>query len=312
MCVIVDLPKGITLSYSSLEVCYDNNPHGWGIMAVIGGKMVVEKKLSDFNSFKAAWRQFPANVERAIHFRWATHGDRNDDNCHPFEVTPDLYMMHNGIIRTVEIDNKMSDTWHFAKHDLGDPNIINSWGADAVTREDFKKMIEDCTTGSRLLFMDTQGRVMRTSTWSKRYGAFFSNSLNFDKKWKGNSVSPSWRSGGWGEYSGEDYSYGGGGFGNGRGREHYAPLQTSRNEPPAQRGFSDLLPYGQTIESNESQDYTPKHTEDGAPLYTLEELEVMEPNDICDFVMDNPWEATDLIMELLGRNSAFPGIRRTA
>lgn len=323
MCVIINLPKNVSLPYSILQAGYENNPDGWGIMAMVDGILTVVKEKSDFNAFKKAWRDFRPDTDRAIHFRWATHGETDTANCHPFPVTPDLFMMHNGIIRTVEVDKKMSDSWNFATHDLGQPEIINSYGPDAIERPDFKKMVEDCTTGSRLLFMDTKGRILRTATWEKKYGAFFSNSSNYTSKSKGYAGSghnsgygygAGWRyRDGWGEHAGDDYSGNYTGR-NGRGKDYYTKLtetgkiaDAEATEAEEQGAFSDLVPYGRTIDGATGQDYVPRKTaaHDSEPM-TLQELEVMEENDVCDWVQDNPWEATDLILELIGRERESP------
>ncbi|NBS71570.1 hypothetical protein EBT31_22060 [bacterium] len=49
-----------------------------------------------------------------------THGKIDFDNCHPYEVTPTIYMAHNGVLSTGnDADDSRSDTWHFINYVLG-------------------------------------------------------------------------------------------------------------------------------------------------------------------------------------------------
>lgn len=67
------------------------------------------------------WYEKVMNNNIAVHVRNATSGDINEDNCHPYCVLSmdlghkiDLYMMHNGMIRDVQVERGMSDSWNFA------------------------------------------------------------------------------------------------------------------------------------------------------------------------------------------------------
>lgn len=298
MCVIVHLPKHVALSQKILKNCYENNPDGFGIMAVIDGKIQIAKSMGDFNAFLAEYKQFPQNVQRAIHFRWATHGDVVEKNCHPFSVTDDIYMMHNGVLDTVNVDETFSDTWNFATHDLGRPEIIETWGKDAVTRNDFKEMLEKITVGSKLLFMDTQNRIMKTfaKDWHSERGCFFSNKHSMNEKYKAYTGKyGSYKS--W--YDGEEF-------------EKYTEV-TGKTSEATPAYASDLLPYGRTLDGGEGQDWLGRQPDDPGvdSEVTISGLYDMSQEDVADWVQDNPWAATDLILELIGRERTTPLFDKT-
>lgn len=313
MCVIAVLPKHIALSQKILKNCYENNPDGFGIMALVDGKMQIAKSMGNFDVFLTEYRNFPQNVERALHFRWATHGALDEKNCHPFPVTPDLWLMHNGVINTCEVDDTFSDTWNFATHDLGREEIIKSWGMDAIERPDFKAMLEKISAGSKLFFMDTQGRTLRTfeKDWHKERGCFFSNKHSLESKktyyagsYKGAGSYGGYYGAGWGDDEGY---YGGDRYANATGRTSDF-LGKAADESTQ---YSDLVPYGRTIEGAEGQHWLGKQPDDpmiddnDAEL-TIAELYDMSGEDVADWVQDYPWAATDLILELIGRERTMP------
>ena len=96
------------------------NPDGWGIMFAQGGRIVTSRGLRAKSLRKAIARI--GDTPCTIHFRYATHGTIDTDNCHPFEICGRFAVMHNGIIDTVPIiDKARSDTWHWANHVLAPP-----------------------------------------------------------------------------------------------------------------------------------------------------------------------------------------------
>jgi hypothetical protein len=122
----------------------------------------------------------------SIHFRFATHGQINISNNHPFHVADNLYMMHNGIVDISEvIDPNMSDTWHFTKNELSvmknDPTLL--------TNPAFLRMIETkIGWGNKMVLMHGNGEVVILNEgqglWHK--GLWMSNAggLPIESKWE--------------------------------------------------------------------------------------------------------------------------------
>lgn len=139
MCIIAakekgkkDLPTAATLA-----ACWENNPHGAGIMWTDGNGTVRVRKFTEteraaFDAFDASapYRKAPARFAVAWHFRIATHGSKSRDNCHPFacSTTPaDIVKegahrvpvaMHNGIFHGIKTQGDESDTRAFVRQVL--------------------------------------------------------------------------------------------------------------------------------------------------------------------------------------------------
>lgn len=120
MCVILYNESGKKLSKPFLEVAYNNNPHGYGIMWFEQNRVNTIKGICDFEQI---WQitNMLQGMRYALHFRWRTAGKISDEQCHPFQVLNhethglDLYMMHNGTIFSMPKDPDKSDTQIFAE-----------------------------------------------------------------------------------------------------------------------------------------------------------------------------------------------------
>lgn len=187
MCVIIHLRPKKILDKKILQNCYDNNPDGWGIMSVIDGKYQIVRSMQSFDIFEKSLADFSPEVVRAIHFRIRTRGDISINNVHPFRVSDNLWMMHNG---TLDIDSTAteSDSKIWAEKSLNE--VIHTWerltdDRSALTHNEFISMVEEHTDGSRILFMDGNGKVDRSfkSMWHKAHGVRFSNSYSHNKKY---------------------------------------------------------------------------------------------------------------------------------
>ena len=156
MCLIITSKTGELPKQDILTRAWDGNPHGWGLMTAKEDQLKITKGLSKDDLDKAIKQQIVPGTPYVLHYRWATHGPKTRDNCHPFEVTPYLYMAHNGVISGIEItDEARSDSYHFAAK-------LAEIGLDEETLQD--KGVQDCIAdwvgwSNKLAFMDAQGRI---------------------------------------------------------------------------------------------------------------------------------------------------------
>ena len=221
MCVIVHKERGKDLpSNEIIEKCFKKNPDGSGILLHRDGTKVVEihkgfMKLEDFN---VALKDLNVRKEDdlVLHFRIATSGGTNPENCHPFPIsckvedlkatrinTP-IAFVHNGVLGKGNDELKISDTQVFVKDVISREEI-----SDHLDNEEVQKVIEQMAGGQRFFIADAEKDVFkRFGTWYEDGGLWFSN-----MHWK-NYVEYSgfgWSGTNWGRhsYSGYDYFYDG-------------------------------------------------------------------------------------------------------
>lgn len=154
MCIAI-LNKSSMLEESVFENSFDNNPDGCGMAYVIHGKVHVIHNLTSWKTLYEEYQQVRPLTKHPImiHFRIGTSGAKDERNLHPFMVTKDLALIHNGMVSYSPIDKERSDTWHFVEFlkTLKNPhNLLYSQSVES-------QMIGAVTTGSKLCFLHKDG-----------------------------------------------------------------------------------------------------------------------------------------------------------
>lgn len=153
MCLIIASQTGKLPTEEVLQQGWNDNSDGWGLMQSDGSNVIVNKGLR-YKELEQLIEKLNGNPF-VIHYRWATHGNKNVDNCHPFRITKQLYMAHNGVIN-IECPNKlMSDTWHFSKK-LIEMGLDHLAIKDEEIAAHIKKWIG---SGNKLAFLDYTGNI---------------------------------------------------------------------------------------------------------------------------------------------------------
>lgn len=150
MCLLVVSSPNSTPRKKDLDNASCNNPHGFGYAVIAGNKIITGKGMSAkkvIKEFLEVRKKYP-NSYAMYHARFATHGVKNDENCHPFKVGgSDLtYLAHNGILDVhIEPTDKRSDTRIFAE------DILPSMGGiTALDNPNLYGMIEKWSVGSKI------------------------------------------------------------------------------------------------------------------------------------------------------------------
>lgn len=121
MCLLIKVSPNTNFPYAWFADVHESNPDGTGIMYVKDGQLFHKKALTrTVADAYAFWLENkPEGVEYAMHFRMKTHGAIDVDRVHPYRISDDLLIMHNGIlgddIAGRDVDPRKSDTQCFAE-----------------------------------------------------------------------------------------------------------------------------------------------------------------------------------------------------
>lgn len=155
MCIAIWKPRGKEVSKNTLRECWRGNPHGMGFAFAKGGRLYVHKELFDFEAWYKKYQEMVEadDLPAIIHFRLATHGVVDIDNCHPFLVHKDLAVVHNGIINVKETGNGRSDTWHFVE-------ILKKLPRKCLDNvESLSPLLKLSIGSSKLIFLNNSGEA---------------------------------------------------------------------------------------------------------------------------------------------------------
>jgi predicted glutamine amidotransferase len=157
MCIAIYQSIGHRLPKEQLVQSWKSNPDGAGISYFNeNGELVIEKDMEldgILYKYERAVDRYASTSPFAVHFRIATHGGVNIDNCHPFRVSDDTVLIHNGII-PVMFDSKKdprSDTRVFVDEYL--PKLPANWMDD----EHLFDMVETYIGNSKLVILSRAG-----------------------------------------------------------------------------------------------------------------------------------------------------------
>ena len=153
MCLLVVCNPNSTPSKDDLKMGACKNPHGFGFAIDTGSGIISERSMSAKKSiarFLELREQYP-NGYAMWHARYATHGVKNELNCHPFKVAGeyDTYLAHNGVLDIhIPKGDKRSDTRIMAEELL--PRL---GGVSALDDDYVYDMISSWASGNKVVVM---------------------------------------------------------------------------------------------------------------------------------------------------------------
>lgn len=188
MCLIIASPKGKLPDAEVFKKAAWTNDDGFGVAYWDGTRVETYKTMNSSRMWQ--FMQIVKGKPFVLHFRWATHGTKDLTNVHPFEVGPDCWMAHNGIIGIkTDSDPSKSDTWHFAEM-IKDWQELRTWDDDIC--ENIGKWVG---VHNKLAFLDkSRVVVINKAQGTEKDGLWYSNSGGFG--WCG-----------YGEYDGDDINW---------------------------------------------------------------------------------------------------------
>jgi hypothetical protein len=176
MCILIHHTANTSFSDEVLRDFYSHNPDGFGLMFGDGQKIHVTKSLGSVDETIALYRDIAEGRECIIHYRMKTHGNIDTANCHPYRITDELWLAHNGILSAGNpIRKEMSDTWHMIEYIL---RPIAESNMDMLFTEDFQEYLGDLIGSSNkfaLCHADGRIAVINREAGVEHFGAWLSN-----------------------------------------------------------------------------------------------------------------------------------------
>lgn len=179
MCLLIYKPPDAPLPEEHLKRGFEHNSDGAGFMYADKGILTIDKGFFIWEEFITAYNEALKEHPKApfvVHFRLATSGLRDADNCHPHWVydDPGVGLAHNGIFSDFNppINSKYSDTVAFAKYirSLKQPHFMD----DEIT---LKTLEKDIGTYNKVAFLQEDGKITilneKQGDWDK--GVWYSN-----------------------------------------------------------------------------------------------------------------------------------------
>ncbi len=176
MCIAIMNPSTVTLKKKTIRTCWDNNYNGAGMLYINSttNKLETFKEMTSFDRYYKAYqdiRKAHPKSKVILHFRIATHGIVNEDNCHPFMVSDNLGFVHNGIIQQAPHSQLYSDTYMFNE------SYLKKLPDDFISNPIINELIAEFIGYSKLVFLDADNNHTiineQDGVWDA--GCWFSN-----------------------------------------------------------------------------------------------------------------------------------------
>lgn len=182
MCLAAFQAAGALMSEAEFQRAWKSNPDGGGYAFIdADGKIVTRKFMKMSKMYDSYIKDVKKHGEKTpfiIHFRLATHGMKNLENCHPFVIDEHSVMIHNGILPTIRMDKNMSDSYAFAADYLS--KLPKGWLDDMHLVD----LVSEYCAGSKLVILTTDPECKfdcyiineELGHWSTDKTMWFSNS----------------------------------------------------------------------------------------------------------------------------------------
>jgi len=158
MCILTFMPDGIDIAYDRAKECARANPDGFGF-AIHARVAIIKDHDMDFEKLWLRWVDMRKSYQgpALFHFRIATHGNTDINNCHPFDVdgNPNTVVAHNGILpMTMPLNDSRSDTKLFADFVL--PAI---GGVESLDIKENLDNLENWAIGNKLVILTVEEKA---------------------------------------------------------------------------------------------------------------------------------------------------------
>lgn len=182
MCIAIVVPKnldvlGVVELEESIENAWPDNSDGAGYAFAHMGKVEIKKGFFTADSLIESLEhdlEAYKNTDFLVHLRWASVGEVNEENCHPFTTHDGKYaFIHNGTIYDMSYGIKgESDTLLFG-------DFISELPVNFIDNEGYTTLIEDYLGKNKVAFIKADGttKVYCRKNWilNKESNILYSN-----------------------------------------------------------------------------------------------------------------------------------------
>jgi hypothetical protein len=161
MCLIIAQEIGDTIVEPEvIRSAWDHNPDGAGYMFCDGDTLIVRKpffKLKELRrAYHADFAQFGGVSPFILHFRWSTHGAKDETNTHPHILASGrVGLVHNGILPfEPPKGSTISDTVFFCR------TVLAHRQPDQLVSVKYGKTLEQMIgVGNKLVLLANSGKL---------------------------------------------------------------------------------------------------------------------------------------------------------
>jgi predicted glutamine amidotransferase len=173
MCIAI-VNNGQKISKEAFKMSLYNNPDGFGMAYIEGTELKVFKSLSlDLNHLYKKYSKIYDSTEFPIllHFRIGTSGKNDLNNCHPFNISKNLVLIHNGILKGYGSNKaNLNDTRHYIREVLSnfkDTDLINNKALHKLISNDieYNKFCLLHSSGQFTIVNEALGHWDETDNW---------------------------------------------------------------------------------------------------------------------------------------------------
>jgi hypothetical protein len=172
MCIIIANKMKKAITREVFDTCWDNNPDGFGMCYSENKKLFIFKELIEDDKAYQMYLDARKTAQGTVllHFRIATSGLVDLANCHPFHVSNDLAVCHNGIISINHAIHE-SDTNCFTKR------VLRNLPKGFLKVESIRSLLSMSIGSSRLAFLDNLGNctIINSNLGVNKDGNWYSN-----------------------------------------------------------------------------------------------------------------------------------------
>jgi len=157
MCLLLVKYAGKEIEDNLLKQMWSDNKDGFGTCYSKDNELIITKGMI-FDDFIKHIKSIPIEQEIVVHTRWGNIGSKKLYNCHPFRISEDFCMFHNGSITIDRPMKEMSDTYSFA-HNIIAPLLKRR--PEIFLEDSFRKIVEEAIgVNNKLVMMRKDGKIV--------------------------------------------------------------------------------------------------------------------------------------------------------